>query len=86
MLALLYPLYVVSKPGQSYPYNLVPIVVLVWVALGVALFLYYRATSPAKIAALGSFVAEDSLPLEDQPEALLTARATSLQEPHEGQP
>jgi amino acid transporter len=86
VLALLYPLYVVSKPGQSYPYNLVPIVVLVWVALGVALFLYYRATSPAKIAALGSFVADDSLPLEDQPEALLTARATSLQEPHEGQP
>ncbi len=86
VLALLYPLYVVSKPGQSYPYNLVPIVVLVWVALGIALFLYYRATSPAKIAALGSFVADDSLPPEDQPEALLTARATSLQEPHEGQP
>jgi amino acid transporter len=83
VIALLYPLYVVSKPGQTYPYNLVPIVVLVWVLLGVGLFLYYRSTSPAKIAALGSFVAEDALPLEEQPEALLTAKATSLQEPPE---
>jgi hypothetical protein len=74
---------VVSKPGQTYPYNLVPIVLLVWVLLGIGLFLYYRSTSPAKIAALGSFVAEDALPLEEQPEALLTAKATSLQEPPE---
>ncbi len=83
VLALLYPLYVVSKPGQSYPYNLVPIIVLVWIAAGVALFVYYRSTAPEKIAALGSFIADDALPLDDQPEALRAARATSLQEPYE---
>lgn len=83
VLALLYPLYVVSKPGQAYPYNLVPIIVLIWIVLGVGLFVYYRSTAPEKIAALGSFVADDALPVEDQPEALLTARATSLQEPPE---
>ena len=74
-----------AQPGQSYPYNLVPYVVLVWLILGIGLFLYYRSTSPAKIAALGSFVAEDDLPLEEQPEALLTARTPSVQHPtHRG--
>lgn len=81
VLALLYPLYTVSKPGQSYPYNLVPIIVLLWIAAGIALFLYYRSRSPEKIAAIGSFVAEDDLPLGEQPEALLTARGSSLQTP-----
>jgi len=37
--------------------------------------------SPEKIAALGSFLAEDDLALDEQPEALLGARASSLQEP-----
>ncbi len=80
VLALVYPLYVVSKPGQTYPYNLVPMIILVWIALGIVLFTYYRKTSPEKIAALGTFVADDAVPLDDQPEALITARATSLQE------
>ena len=83
VLALLYPLYVVSKPGQAYPYNLVPIIVVVWIVLGVGLFLYYRSSAPDKIAALGSFIADDALPLDGQPEALLAGRATSLQEPYE---
>jgi amino acid transporter len=81
VLALAYPLYAVSKPGQAYPYNLVPIVVLVWLVAGVGLFLYYRARSPQKITALGTFIAEDDLPLDEQPEALLTSRASSVQRP-----
>ena len=81
VLALAYPLYAVGQPGQSYPYNLVPYVVLVWLVAGVGLFLYYRAKSPEKIAALGTFIAEDDLPLEEQPESLLTARTTSVQHP-----
>ena len=81
IVALAYPLYAVSAPGQAFPYNLVPIVVLIWLLLGVSLFLYYKAKSPEKIAALGAFVAEDDLPLEEQHEFLLTARAPSVQHP-----
>jgi amino acid transporter len=85
VLALAYPLYAVGKPGAAYPYNLVPIVVLIWLVLGIALFLYYRARSPEKIAALGTFIAEDDLPLDEQPEALLTARTSSVQHPTVGE-
>lgn len=67
VLALAYPLYSVAKPGQSYPYNWVSRIVLAWVLVGLALFAWYRAKSPAKIAALGSFVAEDDAPLDDRP-------------------
>ncbi|NEN05330.1 APC family permease [Diaminobutyricibacter tongyongensis] len=81
VIALAYPLYSVSTPGQAWPYNLVPFVVLIWVVAGVILFLRYRAKSPEKIAALGSFIAEDDLPLDEQPESLLAARAPSLQHP-----
>ncbi|MDA8263059.1 MAG: APC family permease [Actinomycetota bacterium] len=81
VVALAYPLYAVAKPGQSWPYNLVFWIVVVWIVLGFALYRYFLAKSPEKIAALGTFVAEDDLPLEEQPEALLTARATSIQEP-----
>jgi amino acid transporter len=81
VLALAYPLYSVSKPGQAYPYNYVPWIVLAWIVAGVCLYLYYRAKSPEKIAALGTFVAEDDLPLDGQPEALLTARTTAVQPP-----
>jgi amino acid transporter len=79
--ALAYPLYSVSKPGQAWPYNYVPWVVLVWIALGIGLYAYYRAKSPEKIAALGTFVAEDDLPLAEQPEALLAARTPGAQHP-----
>lgn len=81
VLALAYPLYSVSAPGQAFPYNLVPIIVVIWILAGLALYLYYRARSPEKIAALGSFMAEDDLPLDEQPESLLAARATSVQHP-----
>jgi amino acid transporter len=59
--ALLYPLYAVSNPNASYPYNLVPWIVLIWLACGTGLFLYYRAKSPQKIAAIGNFVADEDL-------------------------
>jgi len=85
ILSLAYPLYAVAKPGQAYPYNLVPYVVLVWLLAGIGLFLYYRAKSPEKIAALGTFIAEDDLPLDEQPESLLTARAPSVQHPTVGE-
>jgi amino acid transporter len=81
VLALAYPLYAVAAPGQAYPYNLVPIVVIIWVVLGVGLYLYFRATAPEKIAAIGTFVAEDDLPLAEQHESSLTARAPSVQHP-----
>ncbi|HUW87204.1 MAG TPA: APC family permease [Candidatus Paceibacterota bacterium] len=81
VIALAYPLYAVSNPAQSYPYNLVSWIVLIWIALGLALYLYYRAKSPAKIAALGSFIAEDDLPLGEQPAGRLTARTPSAQHP-----
>jgi amino acid transporter len=57
--ALAYPLYFVAKPGQAYPYNLVPYVVLVWIVLGFATYFYFRANSPEKLAAVGSVLAEE---------------------------
>jgi amino acid transporter len=81
VLALAYPLYAVAAPGQAYPYNLVSIVVIIWILLGLGLYLYYRATAPEKIAAIGTFVAEDDLPLAEQHESNLTARAPSVQHP-----
>ena len=81
VLALAYPLYAVSKPGQAYPYNLVPYVVLAWLVAGIALFLYYRARSPEKITALGTFVAEDDVPAEQQPVPLLTGPSASVHHP-----
>jgi amino acid transporter len=81
VLALAYPLYFVGNFSQSYPYNLVPIVVLAWIAAGLGLYLYYRVKSPAKIAALGAFVTEDDLPEDEQNAGLLTARAASVQHP-----
>lgn len=69
VVALAYPLYSVAAPGQAYPYNLVLIVVGVWVIAGTALYLYYRAKSPEKIAALGSFTAEEDVPHTKHPEA-----------------
>jgi amino acid transporter len=81
VVGLAYPLYSVSAPGQAYPYNLVPIVVLIWILLGLGLYLYYRAKAPEKIAAIGTFVAEDDLPLAEQHEFSLTARTPSVQHP-----
>ena len=61
--------------------NLVPFVVIAWIAVGVGLYLYYRVKSPQKIAALGAFVTEEDLPADEQTAALLSARAASVQHP-----
>ena len=59
VLALAYPLYYVGKPGQAHPYNLVPYLVLIWIALGLATYFYLRARSPQKLQALGKVLAEE---------------------------
>jgi amino acid transporter len=73
VVALAYPLWSVSKPGQPDPYNYVPWVVLAWIVIGAVLYAYYRAKSPAKIDALGNFLAEEDLPAGEQPDGLLAA-------------
>ena len=75
-LALAYPLWSVAQPGQAYPYNLVPWIVLIWIAAGVAAYAYLRATAPDKVAAVGSFLAEDGTPEEHVP---VETSMTSLQ-------
>jgi amino acid transporter len=59
ILALAYPLYYVSKPGQAHPYNLVPYLVLLWIVLGLAAYMYLRARAPEKLTAIGRALAED---------------------------
>jgi hypothetical protein len=59
-ICLAYPLASVIAPGQLFPYNLVPLVVVAWLIVGAVLYCYYRARSPEKIAAIGSFLYEDS--------------------------
>jgi amino acid transporter len=59
IVALAYPLYYVAKPGQAHPYNLVPYVVLAWILVGLATYLYLRARAPQKLAAVGKVLAEE---------------------------
>ncbi len=63
--ALLYPLWAVAQPGQAFPYNLVPYIVLAWLVLGIITFAYFRVKAPEKLTALGAFLAEDN-PSEDR--------------------
>ncbi|HEY5438768.1 MAG TPA: APC family permease [Acidimicrobiales bacterium] len=79
--AMAYPLWSVAKPGQSWPYSLVPWITLAWLVLGTVLLLVYRQKSPEKIAAIGTFVADDELPAGEEDSSLLVARTTSLQHP-----
>jgi len=65
VLALAYPLWAVAQPGQVFPYNLVPYIVIAWIVLGIITFVYFRVKAPEKLAALGSFLAEDN-PSEDR--------------------
>ena len=57
--ALAYPLYFVAKPGQSYPYNLVPYLVAIWIVLGLAVYFYLRSSAPEKLQAIGMALAEE---------------------------
>lgn len=60
ILAFAYPVYAVGKPGQSYPYNLVPYVVLAWVVAGVVVFAALRAKHPERLSGLGRVLAQDA--------------------------
>lgn len=61
VLVLAYPLWSISQPGQSYPYNLIPYIVLAWLVIGVSVFFYLRSTAPEKLKSVGSFLAEENL-------------------------
>lgn len=65
VVALAYPLWAVAQPGQAYPYNLVPYIVIAWLIIGLVTYLYFRARAPEKLGAVGSFLAEDN-PSEDR--------------------
>jgi amino acid transporter len=72
-----YALYSTAKPGQSYPYNLVPWVTLGWIVAGAVAYSYLKAKDPAKLKAVGRSIAEEE---EDLAEAKLASgpvRATS---------
>jgi amino acid transporter len=58
---LIYPLYETAKPGQSFPYNWVTYVVLVWLVAGFAAYAYLKRTSPEKLAALGATMETDEI-------------------------
>lgn len=55
---LIYPLWETVAPGQAYPYNLVPYIVLVYIVWGLGTYLYLRR-APEKLAAFGSVLAEE---------------------------
>lgn len=59
--ALAYPLWAVAQPGQAYPYNLVPFIVVGWIVLGAITYFYFRSKAPEKLTAIGSFLAEENL-------------------------
>lgn len=82
VLALAYPLYSVGKPGQDWPYGLVPYVVLAWVVLGAGVLLYLRSRHPERLAAVGRVLAVDAEHTAEEGGAA-DARAASLQRlPH----
>ena len=75
VLGLLYPLYAVSNPEQTYPYNLVSLIVLIWIIAGAVLFFYYKVKSPQKIAALGNVATDDDSANDSSAEAAASTDA-----------
>jgi amino acid transporter len=65
IVAFAYPLYLNAKPNQPYPFNLVFWVVLGWLIIGAALFLYFRARAPEKLLAVGRVLADEETGLEE---------------------
>ncbi len=59
-LVLIYPIYTVAKPGQAWPYNLVPYLVLAWIVLGALVWAALRARHPERIASLGAVFEEEA--------------------------
>jgi amino acid transporter len=74
IVALAYPVYSTAKPNQSYPYNLVFWVVIVWLILGVIAYYYLKTRAPQKLEAVGRILAEDE---EDLSEGRLPSGAVS---------
>jgi amino acid transporter len=60
VLALAFPVYAVGKPGQDWPYSLVPYVVLAWIVAGAAVWAFLRSRHPERLAAVGRVLAEDA--------------------------
>ena len=60
ILAFAYPLYAVGKPGQAKPYDLVPYVIVAWIAAGVVVWALLRAKHPDRLAQLGQVLAADA--------------------------
>jgi amino acid transporter len=81
IVSLAYPLYSVIAPGQLFPYNLVPIVLGVWLVAGLVLHSYHRANRPEAIAAIGTVIAEDELHLDGHPDRPLAPRLSSARHP-----
>lgn len=52
-MALAYPLWAVAQPGQDYPFNLVPVLILLWLVLGVVIYAYLRIRDPQRLQAAG---------------------------------
>jgi amino acid transporter len=73
ILVLLYPLYETAKPGQPWPYNIVLYLVLAWIAVGLAVYLYLKRTSPEKLAALGATMATDEIDFAEARDAALSS-------------
>ena len=61
VIVLAYPLWSTAQPGQAFPYNLIIIIVVVWIVLGIIAYLYLRSTAPEKLKAVGSFLAEENV-------------------------
>lgn len=81
VLALAFPVYSVGKPGQDWPYSLVPYVVLAWIVVGVAVWVYLRSRHPGRLASVGRVLAEDAT--EDaMVGGAVDARTSSLQPSH----
>ena len=59
VVALAYPLWAVAQPGQDYPFNLVPILVLIWLIIGIAIYAYLRIRDPQRLEASGAILAEE---------------------------
>ena len=74
---LIYPLYETAKPGQSFPYDHVTQIVIVWIILGFGVYAYLRNKSPEKLAALGATMATDEIDFAEQHSASLSSEGSS---------
>ena len=60
-LGLLYPLWVVVAPPQTYPFNLVPFIVVGYFILGLIAYFVLRQQAPEKLATFGSVLADEPI-------------------------